>query len=90
MTEQEAIDRVQAIYGTFGDGDGQALIDALSEDVVWQDHTPWAVERKGRAGLAEFFAGQLEAVRFISSVPHEFVAQNNTVVVIGHDVVRVA
>ena len=64
MGEQH-LSTVQGIYEAFGRGDIPAVLDALSEDVTWEqwadNHAqaagvPWLVERHGRDGAAEFFA----------------------------------
>ena len=71
MGAEENGEAVQAIYEAFGNGDIPAILERLSEDVVWQswdDNTaqdagaPEMVERRGREGAAEFFGvvGQME------------------------------
>ena len=94
MAEKENVERIQRIYATFGDGDINALIETFSEDVKWsvsgsREVIPWAGDIKGRAALTDFFQCQLGMVNFLSCVPEEFIAQGDTVVCIGTDVVRV-
>jgi ketosteroid isomerase-like protein len=57
---------VQAMYEAFGRGDVPAILERVSEDVRWESFpngnagqdagVPWLAERRGRDGVAEFFA----------------------------------
>jgi ketosteroid isomerase-like protein len=64
MSSEQNLGAVQGIYEAFGKGDVPAVLDALAEDVAWeqwadnqaqQAGVPWLVERHGRDGAAEFF-----------------------------------
>ena len=46
---------------------------------------PWAGTRHGRKGVAEFFSLLGETLEFEQFEPREYVAQGDTVVVLGHE-----
>jgi ketosteroid isomerase-like protein len=80
---------VQETYEAVGRGDVPTLLDLLTDDVEWTFQGPSAIPfagtRRGREGVAEFFSlvgGNLEFERF---EPREFVAQGDTVVVLGFE-----
>jgi ketosteroid isomerase-like protein len=59
---------VKAIYQAFGKGDVPAILEQLTPDVAWDpdgvDHgIPWLTPRRGRDGVAAFFAS-LTALEF--------------------------
>ena len=83
------VEVVQETYEAVGRGDIPALLDLLTDDVEWTFQgpslIPFAGTRRGREGVAEFFSlvrGNLEFERF---EPREFVAQGDTVVVLGFE-----
>ncbi len=83
------VEVVQETYEAVGRGDLPALLDLLTDDVEWTFQgpsvIPFAGTRRGREGVAEFFSlvgGNLEFERF---EPREFVAQGDTVVVLGFE-----
>ncbi len=59
------VQTIQSIYEAFGRGDVAAILSHISEDVAWEQWkdnsavkagVPYLVPRRGRAGVAEFFA----------------------------------
>ena len=87
------VEVVQETYEAVGRGDIPALLDLLTDDVEWTFQgpsvIPFAGTRRGREGVAEFFSlvgGNLEFERF---EPREFVAQGDTVVVLGFECSRI-
>jgi ketosteroid isomerase-like protein len=83
------VEVVQETYEAVGRGDISALLDLLADDVEWAFQGPSVIPftgtRRGREGVAEFFSlvgGNLEFERF---EPREFVAQGDTVVVLGFE-----
>jgi hypothetical protein len=83
------VEVVQETYEAVGRDDISALLDLLTDDVEWTFQgpsvIPFAGTRRGREGVAEFFSlvgGNLEFERF---EPREFVAQGDTVVVLGFE-----
>ncbi len=65
------------------------MLDLLTDDVVWTlqgpSTIPFAGAHRGREGIAEFFSLVGEALEFELFEPREFVAQGDTVVVLGYE-----
>lgn len=80
---------VQETYEAVGRGDIPALLDLLTDDVEWTyqgpSSIPFAGTRRGREGVAEFFSLVGENLEFQEFRPREFVAQGDTVVVLGFE-----
>ena len=89
MNEQTNVDVVQQNYEALGRGDIPALLDLMADDVEWTLQgppvIPWAGTRRGREGVAEFFSLLGETLEFEQFEPREFVAQGDTVVVLGYE-----
>ncbi len=89
MSDQTNLDVVQQIYAAVGSGDIPALLSLLTDDVEWTlqgpSVIPWAGPRRGREGVAEFFSLLGETLEFEQFEPREFVAQGDTVVVLGYE-----
>ena len=83
------VDVVQETYEAVGRGDIPALLDLLTDDVEWTlqgpSVIPFAGTRRGREGVAQFFSLVGETLEFQQFEPREFVAQGNTVVVVGYE-----
>jgi ketosteroid isomerase-like protein len=77
------IPTVQAIYGSFGQGDVPAILSKLAEKVEWDDDasgdTPFLVPRRGRDGVGKFFEA-LGAADFTNFAPTAFLESGNVVV----------
>ena len=90
MSETQNTKVVQDAYAAFGRGDIATLLGYMTDDIAWQPvigtakHVPFSGERKGKAGVAEFFKQVSETEEFQQFEPREFVAQGDTVVAIGH------
>jgi uncharacterized protein len=80
---------VQESYEAVGRGDIPALLDLMADDVEWtfqgSSMIPFAGTRHGREGVAEFFSLVGENLEFQEFEPREFVAQGDTVVVLGFE-----
>jgi uncharacterized protein len=77
---------IQEIYAAFGRGDVPAILSRLSESVEWEygptsTNVPWLQRRRGRDGVAAFFASlaEFEIHRF---APKEFLEGDRVVVVL--------
>ncbi len=93
MSEQDNVQVVQRIYAAFGRGDIPAVLSMLSEGVDWWFHgpatLPFGGRRRGREQVEQFFKALAESVEVDEFGPQgEFIAQNDTVVVLGHERVR--
>jgi len=77
-------------YAAFGRGDIKSVLDALSDDIVWQGvkgagkQVPMSGERRGKAAVGDFFNQVGAHITFSKFEPREFVAQGDKVVAIGH------
>lgn len=84
---------VQSIYAAFGKGDIPALLGTLADDIEWTfpgpKQIPFAGVKKGRAQVQEFFAQVMGSVDILEFQPLQFVAQGDTVVVLGREKVKV-
>lgn len=89
MSDPTNVDVVQGTYEAFGRGDIPALLGLLTDDVEWTfqgpSMIPFAGPRRGREGVAEFFSLLGETIEFQQFEPREFVAQGDTVVVVGYE-----
>jgi len=88
MSEQENIAVVQEAYNNFKTGNISALVDQMTDDVVWQlpeiKNVPIAGKRTGRDGVADFFATLARDQEVIEFEPRKLVAQHDTVVSLGY------
>jgi uncharacterized protein len=88
MNEGNNVRIVKEAYLAYQEGDIPALLKFLTDDVRWlevgpEDLIPTAGERKGREQVKEFFA-TLDASEDVQSlIPQHFVAQGDSVVVLG-------
>jgi ketosteroid isomerase-like protein len=95
MSEQTNVDVqtnvavVQEAYEAFIRGDIPAVLGSLAEDVEWTlqgpSVIPFAGTFRGPEGIAEFFTLLDETLEFEQFEPRKFVAQGDTVVVLGHE-----
>jgi uncharacterized protein len=89
MSEQTNADVVRQVYEAFGSGDIPAMLGMLTDDVEFTMQgppvLPYAGTHRGREGIAEFASLLGETLEFERFGPREFVAQGDTVVVLGDD-----
>ena len=89
MSDSTTVDVIRRFYGAFGRGDIPAAPDLLADDVEWifraPSVVPFAGSRRGREGVAELFSLVGETLGFQQFEPREFVAQGDTVVVVGFE-----
>lgn len=71
MPAAENLATVRGIYEAFGSGDVEAILDVVGDDVDWavdaEPVAPWYGERRGKDGVASFFAdlaGSMEVQDF--------------------------
>ena len=80
------VERVQAIYAAFGQGDVPTILGRLAEDVTWEygvnsTDVPWLQPRRGREEVGAFFQA-LTALEFTKFLPKAFFADDRTVIVL--------
>ena len=92
MSEADNVSVVQRAFEAFGRGDAPAFLSLLSEDVEWTiagpPSVPYAGERRGREGVAEFLKAIGGAVEMERFEPQEFIAQGDKVAVVGFERAR--
>ncbi|MBI3824614.1 MAG: nuclear transport factor 2 family protein [Candidatus Rokubacteria bacterium] len=89
MSEQKNVETVQQNYAAVGRGDIPTLLSLLSDEVEWSmpgpSVIPWTGTRRGRQQVAEFFALLRKTLKSQRFEPREFIAQGDTVVVLGYE-----
>ena len=88
MNEQANVNTVRQVYADFGEGNIAAVLDSLTEDVVWVEpeagKSPLSGVARGREEVSEFFRVLDEVSQTEAFEPREFVAQGDKVVVLGY------
>ncbi len=89
MSADENVTTAKEGYAAFGRGDVPAILDLLTDDVVWIEAGPADViaaagTYHGKDGVAEFFTSLGGSVDIHKFEPHEFIAQGDHVVVLIH------
>lgn len=93
MGEQENVAIVRAGYEAFGRGDIDALLDTMDNNIEWTSPGPsdlaTAGKRQGQQQVRQFFATVNELYDFQKFEANTFVADGDTVVVLGDDTITV-
>ena len=93
MNEQQNVETVRRAYEAFGRGDIDAVLATLQDDVEWitagPDDLPTAGTRRGHQKVREFFGAVNDTFEMQRFEPATFVADGNTVVVLGSDTARI-
>lgn len=93
MVEQKNVQIVQRIYKAFMGGDIPAVLNLFTDDAEHRDFfsakIPWAGVRRGRRGVEQFLKTLVEALEVEVFQPDEFIAGGDSVVVLGHERMRV-
>lgn len=78
---------VQQCYADFDQGNIESILNALSDEVVWNDpgypDIPYAGKLKGKAQVWEFFRKMDEMTVYTSFEPRSYIAQGEQVVALG-------
>ena len=89
MTDQENIQVVRDLYAAYDRGGVAAVLAAYTDDaeIVFPGPSvlPFAGTHRGRAAIGQFFQTVGENVEIREFGADEYVAQNETVVVLGHE-----
>lgn len=89
MTDQEIIQVVQDLYAAFGRGDVAAVLAAFTDDaeIVFPGPSviPFTGTHRGQAAIGQFFQTLGENVEIREFGADEYIAQNETVVALGHE-----
>ena len=88
MSTQDNLKIAQGIYTAFGQGNIPAILNVLADDIEFHQppggEPPFTGTYRGRDGAGNFFQSMVETVDVLAMEPQEFVAQGDTVVVLGH------
>ena len=80
---------MQELFTALGSPDRRDVLAVLTEDVEWwvagPPEIPYAGTFRGHAEVAQFFATFDEAIDYESWEAREFIAEGNTVVVVGEE-----
>lgn len=81
---------VQQLYTALGKGDIPTVLSLLAEDVVWEmphprDQVPFGGIWKGVEEVKQFFMTTHDCAQFKQVQIQEYIAQEDKVVVIGHN-----
>jgi ketosteroid isomerase-like protein len=89
VKEQENTETVKLMYAAFGRGDKATLMEGFADDVEWEIAGPAAIpicgSRHGREQVAQFFTVLAETLEPQQFEPRQFIAQDDLVVVLGHE-----
>jgi ketosteroid isomerase-like protein len=81
--------KVQELYAAFGRGDVAFIIAALAPDVTWSvdgpANLPFFGDRKGPAGVTQFFQDIGMNLEIQEFTPQQFFAQGDTVIALGFE-----
>jgi ketosteroid isomerase-like protein len=88
MQEQENIEMVKKLYGAFGKGDIETVVDHLADQLVWRFDAPsvipYAGERDTPSQVREGFFGELAGTqKDFALTTEEFIAQDDKVIMVG-------
>lgn len=93
MSEQQATRLVQQAYAAFKAGDVPAFLSLLDDDVEWilpeMERVPFAGTWRGRQGVQKFFMTLAADQDVLEFHPEQFIAEGDTVVVLGRFAMRV-
>jgi ketosteroid isomerase-like protein len=87
MSDLENLDTVKRLYAAFGKGDLSSIIQMLDADIDWRvpGVAPWAGEGRGLEHVQTFFQKLGSSAAFERFEPRSFVADGDTVVVLGYE-----
>ena len=87
MTNEQNIQKVQQVYADFGNQNVEGVLNALADDVIWNDgnkpEIPFSKIRKGKNETLSFFMDLGSTLAFTEFTPQEFYADNDAVIVKG-------
>jgi ketosteroid isomerase-like protein len=93
MSDDDNVQIVKSMYEAIGRGDVPGLLNRVADDVDWEflgpKELPFAGNRHGKEGVANFFAVLRETAEVKDFAIDQTVAEGDTVVVLGHERFRV-
>lgn len=92
MSEQNK-NTVQQAYNNFKNGNIDALLNLMSDDVSWtppeMEGVPFGGARTGREAVREFFAAVASSQDVVSFEPRDLIAEGDRVIALGNYTWRV-
>lgn len=92
MSEKINLEIMKEAYAAFGRGDIPAILSLEDPDteleIAGPKEIPWSGSFLGHEGAKKYFAAIVEEADFDAFEPHTFLAQGDTVVVLGFERVR--
>jgi len=87
MNNHENLDTVKRMYEAFGRGDLSGLLASLDPQIQWTvpGSAPWAGEGRGHEYVQGFFQKFGQSATLETFEPRSFVADGDTVVVLGYE-----
>lgn len=85
MSTRDNVRIVEDFFAATDRGDEQALVAACADDIEWiiPGEWAWGGTHRGHAGLRSFLQHAAGTVEISSSERHEYIAQEDRVVVLG-------
>lgn len=84
MTNKEII---QQMYVDFGQGNIQGILNAISDDIIWDTPgpslIPWAGIRHGKPGVMDFFKEVGTSTTYQKFEPQSFIEEGDKVIATG-------
>src|SRR5687767_1503238 len=88
MNEKDNVEFLKQCYAAYGAGNLDYLVSCMTDDIVWElpdvPNLPFTGKRQGAQNVADYFKLSNEYLAIREFVPHEFIAQGDKVVVLGH------
>lgn len=93
MNERENTQLIQQTYQSLKEGNVEALVNLLAEDIEFRlpemDNVPFAGNWAGPYEVRQFFDKVFELQDVVEFEPKEYIAQGDTVVVLGRFTMRI-
>jgi ketosteroid isomerase-like protein len=88
MQEQENIELVKKLYGAFGKGDIETIVDHLADELVWRFDAPSVISYAGEHDTPSqvkegFFQALANTQKDFALRTEEFIAQDDKVIMVG-------
>lgn len=87
MANEKNIQTVQQVYADFGNQNVEGVLNALTDDVIWNDgnnpEIPYSKIRNGKNETLNFFVELGNTLAFTEFAPQEFYADKDAVIVKG-------
>lgn len=79
---------VENMFEAFSSGDVEKFVATVSNDTVWVYHGTQIIPKgtfEGKEGVRKFFNNILDRTEILAFEPHQYIVEENTVVVLGQE-----